>query len=160
MNHNATLRKLALPGGAPMESSNPWLRLLPPELAARPKDAFFLAVNFLPLAAGGTASVVTQITAEAAFLILGATRVVTDSPADTTSVAFFPALVTVSDGTNRQLMDRAVHIENLCGTAQLPAIWPWPKFVAAGSQVTTTVQNLDGATARNVRITYMGFKIF
>jgi hypothetical protein len=45
------------------------------------------------------------------------------------------------------------------GTAQLPTYWPMPKIFRANSTISTTVQNLE-ATDRNVRIAYLGFKVF
>lgn len=139
--------------------SNPWLYFLPPDLRTRVKDFFTYSANFLPLAASGTATVDIAIQNDSDFLIVAATRVVS-SEDNATEVTFPPLLVTIVDSSSgRQLMDRAVHIENLFGSAQRPSVWPSPKLIRAAGTLSTTCQNLT-ATARNVRISYLGFKVF
>lgn len=150
----------ASPAGGAAPQLGPFFGLLPRKLLRRLKDFFVYTAEFLPLAAGGTATVNTAIQADSDFLIVAVTRVVTDI-ANTTFLANVPQLVTITDaGSGRNLMDRAVHMDNLIGTAQLPSYWPYPKLIRASGTLNTTVQNLDGANARNVRISYLGFKVF
>ena len=146
--------------GALAPQADPFLGYLPRALLRRLKDFFVYTAEFLPLAAGGTGTVQTAIQADSDFLIVYVTRVVTDV-ANVVFVDPVPALVQVTDaGSGRNLMDRAVHMDNLIGTAQRPGRWPYPKLIRASGTLTTTVQNLDGANARNVRISYLGFKVF
>jgi hypothetical protein len=56
-------------------------------------------------------------------------------------------------------MDRGQIFPNLIGTAQRPAILPMPKLIRANSVIQVTAQNLVAA-ARQVRISFLGYKIF
>src|SRR5574341_428789 len=160
MNPNRDRRVKATPGGAVSPWGNPLLWLVPRELLARIKDFFIYSAEFLPLAAGATTAVTTQIQGDSDFLVVQGVRTCF-AVDNTTVVANPPAMVRISDtGSGRDFMDRAVHIENLFGTAQLPAVWPFPKLLPANSTLSTQLQNLDGATARNYRLSYVGFKIF
>lgn len=137
----------------------PFLGWLPRKLWRRAKDFFVYSAEFLPLPASETATFETAIQADSDFLAVAVTRVVTDVANLVFSVDV-PELVTIFDaGSGRNLMDRAIHIDNLMGTARLPSYWPMPKIFRANSTITTTVQNLE-AVARNVRIAYLGFKVF
>lgn len=135
------------------------LASLPPKLREGAKDAFFLVQNFPLVAIGGGATVTTVISAESALLIVGGVRTVTDNTGQV-SVAFYPAKVKITDGSQRDLMDNDAMLDNLFGTAQLPALWPYPKFVAAGSSLKTTLTSLDTANVRTVQLVYLGFKIY
>lgn len=137
----------------------PFLGWLPRKLWRRAKDFFVYSAEFIPLAASITGTFETAIQADSDFLCVAVTRLVT-AVDNTTFVANVPELVTIFDaGSGRNLMDRAIHIDNIMGTGQLPTYWPMPKIFRANSTITTTVQNLE-ATARNVRIAYLGFKVF
>jgi hypothetical protein len=116
-------------------------------------------LDFTPLALSATQTLGLNITADADFVILYGTRIVT-AVDNTTFVANVPELVTLVDtGAGRQLMSSAVHIDELFGTGQLPAYWSFPKLMRAGSTLSVTLQNLE-ATARNVRLSFHGFKVF
>ena len=159
-NKSQAQRVQAVPTAQILPSLNPFLGLLPKDLWNRVKDFFIYSVEFLPLAASETLTTDIAIQADSDFLIMAGVRTVTDT-ANTTLQTFVPQTVLITDsGSGRQLMDRAVHIENLFGTAQLPAIWPYPKLIRASSTLSTRLTNLDGANARNVRLSYLGFKIF
>lgn len=137
----------------------PFLGWLPRKLWRRAKDFFVYSAEFLPLVASTTGTFETAIQADSDFLCVMVTRVVTSAD-NATFLANVPELVQIFDaGSGRNLMDRAIHIDGLMGTAQLPSYWPMPKIFRANSTITTTVQNLE-ATDRNVRIAYLGFKVF
>lgn len=137
----------------------PFLGWLPRKLWRRAKDFFVYSAEFIPLALSATATFETAIQADSDFLCVAVSRLVT-AVDNTTFIANVPQLVTIFDaGSGRNLMDRAIHIDNIMGTGQLPSYWPMPKIFRANSTITTTVQNLE-ATARNVRIAYLGFKVF
>jgi len=143
-----------------LPATNPFLGLLPSEMWGKVKDFFMYTASFTPLAAGSTANVTTPIQADSDFLLTTVNGVVFDTT-DTTVQANPRMLVTLLDaGAGRQLSDAAVHWLDFIGTGQLPGILPFPKILRASSQLRTTVQNLDGATAYNVRIAYVGFKVF
>jgi hypothetical protein len=158
-NVNQARRGRALAVGQLLPPVNPFLGLLPRQFWSRVKDFFVYSVELLPLNASATGAAGVTISNEADFLIMAGVRRVTSSD-NLTDVSFYPAVVTIRDSAGVEIMDKAVHIENLFGTAQLPAIWPYPKLIPAGRTLTTTVQSLDTANNRNVRISYLGFKVF
>jgi hypothetical protein len=63
------------------------------------------------------------------------------------------------EGTGRILMDRAQMWDNIIGTADRPFFLPAPKVIRANSTFVVTLTN-DNANARQVRIAFVGFKIF
>lgn len=137
----------------------PWLQILPRELWGKQKDMFVGHVDFTPLAANGTQTQGLQIPSDADFVIVYGTRIVT-AVDNITFIANVPELVTLTDtGSGRQLMSSAVHMDELFGTAQLPAYWSFPKLMRASSTLSVTVQSLE-ATARNIRLSFHGFKVF
>lgn len=137
----------------------PWLQILPRELWGKQKDYFVGHIDFTPLAANSTQSQGFGVSADADFVILYGTRIVT-AVDNVTFIANVPELVTLTDtGSGRNLMSSPIHMDELFGTAQLPAYWAFPKLIRAGSTLTATIQSLE-ATARNVRLSFHGFKVF
>lgn len=140
----------------------PWW--FPREIGNRQLDAFSLNLDFASATALGasvSATGIVQVPGDAAFLILSSTAVVTNTD-DTTFIAFGarPILVTMqTTGGARGLATGAVHIDNWFGTAQLPKYWDSPKVLAPNENLSITLQNL-AATARHVRLTFHGFKVF
>lgn len=132
---------------------------LPAGLRERARDFFAYTIDFIPLAATTTTTQDVNIQSDSDFVIGAAVATVTDT-ANTTRLAFVPQLVQLfSAASGRNLFSGATHFENIFGTAQEPAIWPIPKLLAAGSTFSAQLQNLE-ATARNVRLAFLGFKIF
>lgn len=132
---------------------------LPPPMRGAAKDFFVYTAEFLPLAAGGTAAQNVAIQSDSAFLLTALTRVVT-AVDNTTVVTFAPMMLQLTDlGSGRALMDRPVHLESLAGTAQLQSTI-FPKFINPASTLGVQLQNLDLVTARNVRLAFLGFKVF
>lgn len=68
-------------------------------------------------------------------------------------------LTILDSGSGRNLMDKAVPVFNIMGTAQLPYVWPEAKRIDASSTLTFTMTNNEAAAA-NVWITLGGFKVF
>lgn len=71
-----------------------------------------------------------------------------------------PCLVTIKDGArDRQWMNTAVHIDNLVGNGPQPNVLPSPRFIYKGSVISTTLQDLSGAS-NTVEINYIGVKLY
>lgn len=138
----------------------PFLGWIPRKLWRMAKDFFIYSVEFLPLAAATTGVVNTAIQSDSDFLCVAATRVITDA-ANVVFAPNAPMLVRIFDaGSGRAVMDRPIHMDNYFGTGQLPSYWPMPKIFRANGTIETTVQNLDAANGFNVRLAYLGFKVF
>lgn len=140
---------------------SPFLGYLPRRLWARAKDWFTYTADFLPLAAGATTPVETAIQADSDFVIIAVVRTIDNNAAPPVIQASAPLLVTVTDtGSGRLIFDRQQHLDNFAGTIQLPHYLEYPKVFAASSTIATELQNQNAAQAFNVRISYLGFKVF
>lgn len=138
----------------------PLLASLPEAIRNRLRAFFLYTAEFIPLAAGSTSAQQLSINSDADFALCAISRVGTNT-ANTTFSANLPILATLTNsGSGRLLSDRAVHLDNYAGTAQLPFILPVPVILTAGSNLTVQLQNLDGANAFNVRVAFHGFKLF
>jgi hypothetical protein len=137
----------------------PWMQILPRELWRKRKDGFVFHLDFTPLAANGNATLPLNVSADADFVIIFGTRIVT-AVDNVTFIANVPELVTIVDtGAGRALSSSPVHIDEWFGTGQLPAYWAYPKFLRANSSLSVTLSSLE-AVARNVRLSFHGFKVF
>lgn len=135
----------------------------PPKLRKLLKDAFIYGLDFLPLAANTTTTLPLNIEADSDFVIVSAQGIVTD----TTNLilqTFNPILVDIRDtGSGRTLDNSPRHFNTMFGTAEAPALWwrmGWAKRLRASSTLQVQLQNLDPANAVNVRLSFMGVKIF
>lgn len=138
---------------------NKMLQLLPPSVRSnKAKDSFVYSCFFDPLAASDSDQRTIQINEDAGFLICGMVR----TGRDTGTHALTTPAVTLNitdNGSGRELFDNDQDIENIAGTAQLPAIWPYPKLVKRSSSLLVSANNLV-ATAIDLRLALIGFKIF
>ena len=124
------------------------------------RDFFVYSAEFLPLGSLSTVSVNVPIQADSDYELTQLTGDVRILLADEVVVADPNCLVTLQDqGSGRLLMDRGQIFTNLIGTAQRPSILPMPKLIRANSVIAVTLQNLVAA-ARQVRISFLGYKIF
>lgn len=141
---------------------NPFLYTLPEELWDKQKDFFgytatFTGANVLPASASATVS--TSIQSDSAFIIVGASLLASDIT-DAAALGYVPQTVQISDqASGRTFFDAPTAVMNVFGSGAQPAYWAMPKLVMPASTISTTLNNLE-ATARNVRITYWGFKVF
>ena len=133
---------------------------LPNWIQDRAKEVFFYGADMLPLGAGAEATADITISADSDFLIVTASLVLTDA-ANVVFAANRPLTVLITDSASgRALMNAPMHVDNIFGTAQLPAYWPLPALFNRAGSISTTIVNLDAANAWNVRFVYEGFKIF
>jgi hypothetical protein len=101
------------------------------------------------LAANGTASMNISINIDAHFVVR-----------KITAIRAGAALITIKDGaTDRQWMDRPIHIDNLAGNSQFPNILPAPRFIYKGSVINITLQDLS-ASSNFIRLNFHGEKLF
>ncbi len=140
---------------------NPFWANLDPKILAWPKDFFIYGVEFLPLPNNTTQRQTFQIQSDSHFLVMAGVGKVTSTDDTTTFLTDVPQLYRIFDaGSGREVMNLAIHYNNLFGTAQLPAYWPYPKIFKANTTVEVEGQNLDTVNDRNVRLAFWGFKLF
>jgi hypothetical protein len=154
------------PPGLPWPSITSYAAILPPPLLHAPKDFFVYGVEFLPLAISANRQSATfQVQEDSAFLIIAAARLYLTSADAIVASDQALALVNVIDsGSGRSLIAQTTGgndqpIDNWFGTGKNPAYWPFPKILRPSSVVTVQLTNLE-ATARNYRLSFIGFKIF
>lgn len=137
-----------------------YLDFLPAKLQGRARDFFTYSADFLPLPAGTTRSENIAIQDDSDFLIIAAMLTPRTDAAPPVVVPQPALLARIEDaGSSRNLENRAVDVENLFGTARLPAYWPYPKLINRSSVIATTLTNNQGVDLQ-VRVSYLGFKIF
>lgn len=140
---------------------NPLYMMLPAETWDFPRDFFSYGNEIVPLAVSARSAVTIQIQADSDFLIVAGVFDVRDAVTGLVDVPRPPLLVEIQDsGSGRDLQSIATPMDNLFGTGQLPAYWPFPKIIKRSSTITTTITNLDAALAFNVRFLYQGIKLF
>lgn len=143
--------------GAPMVMLDPYR--IPAAYRGLARDAFALGQDFQPLAANGSDTRDIQVNEDAAFCIVAAVGVCTDT-LNTTRIAFVPQVVQLQEGSaQRNLFNRELHWHEVFGTAENPCYWPQPKVIPKSSTFVVQLRNLE-AIARNVFVAFWGFKIF
>lgn len=134
----------------------------PNGITSRPRDAFFIAFDFNPIANLLFDKQPFTLDTDADYLIQGAVGDCRDNANAATRVAD-PALTAMiaMSASGRQLMTAPIHWNNIFGTAQLMNDWPAPKFLAGGSTINITLTNLgSGAVTYKPRVALWGFKLF
>jgi hypothetical protein len=149
----------------PLLAPNWFLGLVPREFWNVHKTFFIYEADFVPIGALATASVNTQIQNDSHFLCIAGIGLVTDntgvtvinSPSNANSSGKLTQIIDVAAGY--PLSPVVIPLENLFGSAQLPAMWAIPKLFRKGTTIQTVLQNLVN-TAHNVRLSYWGIRLY
>jgi hypothetical protein len=153
----------AMPGFTPFQPPpNVFYGFLDPKLWDVPKDAGYLQFSSdqaVGIAAATTKDLVSQNPAENGFLITAWTALVLDQATQLVVAATFPGLVVIKDSVNQELGNAPMPFLNIFGTAQLPAILQWQKWVNPASKITISINN-PTAAAVAVHVTAWGFKVY
>lgn len=159
---NSMMRGATYPSGAGSLLPNPFLYTLPRTLWDKVKEFFGYTANFTGvnvLTASGNVTVQTVVQNDSAFILLGIGGTVTSTD-EATRLTYVPQTIQIQDQTaGKNLFDQATHFMNVVGTAGEPFYFAIPKLVQPGATLSTTLNNLE-ATARNVRLTFYGFKVY
>lgn len=127
------------------------------------KDFFIYQVDFAGLASGASSTSTFNIQADANFRWEKFTYFADIAAAGQTENSRVIPLVTIlvtDTGSGRNLMDSAMPLSSIAGTGTIPFILQMPKIFAARSTVTITLTNFDAANTYNVRLSFLGTKIF
>lgn len=135
------------------------LGMLPSEWQRKAKQKFSHALLYQPVAANGTLAQAFTADTDSWFVGLGA--VATSRDVATNLIVADRPFTVVMESTSggRNFQSQAEDFDNFFGTAQLPMIWGAPLFVKPAATIQITLTNLI-ATARDVRVSILGFKIF
>ena len=127
-------------------------------------DFFNYEVDFTAgIAAGGTANSSFTVQADSDFKWLKAcyfADIAVAAQTDSTRVVPLATVLITDQGSGRQLMSAATPIPNIFGTGQIPFILPVPKIFASKSTISVSVVNFSAATIYNIRLSFIGVKLF
>jgi len=71
-----------------------------------------------------------------------------------------PCTLTIKDAArDRQWMNTAIHFDNMVGNGHYPNILPSPRFVARGSVISISLNDLSGAS-NTVELNFVGVKLY
>ena len=127
------------------------------------KDFYIYEEDFSSVASGATATGNINIQADSDFVLQKLTYFADISAAaQTNETRVIPLMaVQIKDtGSGRNLIETVAPVPNIFGTGQLPFILPTPKLFLARSTIAITVENFDAAETYNLRLSFIGYKIF
>ena len=79
---------------------------------------------------------------------------------DNTAVIPLATALITDTGSGRQLSAGAIPIKSYFGSGRLPFILPAPKLFLARSVVQVQVENFSASTTYNIKLAFIGYKIF
>ncbi len=127
------------------------------------KDFYIYEEDFSSVANGATATGNINIQADSDFVMQKLTYFADISAAVQTDSSRVIPLMTVQikdTGSGRDLLETAAPVSNLFGTGELPFILPTPKLFLARSTIAITVTNFSASTTYNLRLSFIGYKVF
>lgn len=127
------------------------------------EDYFVYGVGPLSVAAGSTAQGSIQIQADSLFQWERAAYY-----ADIANAAFLDStrpipnvsVQIVDSGSGRQLFQTPQPVASVFGTGELPFLLPTPRWFKPNSQIQIQLTNFDAAVTYNIRLSFIGSKIF
>lgn len=136
-----------------------FLGMSPGEWGRKAKQRYDYILDFEPVPASGRTIQVVEADTDSWFIGMGAIASNRDPATDliVTDRPFTVEIERVSGG--RRFQSAPEDFDNVFGTASLPAPWSPPLFLWPNETVLITITNLI-ASARDVRVTLFGFKIF
>lgn len=127
------------------------------------KDFYIYEEDFSSVAAGATSTGNINIQADSDF-VLQKLAYFADiaAAAQTDSTRVIPLMtVQIKDtGSGRDLLETAAPVSNVFGSGRLPFILPTPKLFLARSTIAITVTNFDADSTYNLRLSFIGYKVF
>lgn len=127
------------------------------------EDWFTYEITAAALAAGGTFNGNIQILADSDFRLTklsGFADIAGAAQTDSSRVIPLVTVNIVDTGSGRSLMSAAVSWGELVGYGPLPFILPVPRIFKARTNIAVTLTNFSAATVYNLRLAFMGSKIF
>ncbi|MDE2019680.1 MAG: hypothetical protein KGJ13_05045 [Patescibacteria group bacterium] len=150
--------------------SNPNMQPRPGPLASQavPKvqyveDFFIYEIDASALAAGGVFNGNIQILADSDFRwtkFAGFADIAGAAQTDSGRVIPLVTVNIVDTGSGRNLMSSAVPWGAYIGSGTLPFILPVPRIFKARTNIAVTMTNYSAATTYNLRLSFIGSKIF
>ena len=137
---------------------------LDPERVDRTRRDFYTyEAEALAIAPAGSANDIINIEADSDFMLQKLTFEADIAAAAFTDSARPIPLVTIQiidSGSGRQLMQNPIPVASLFGTGELPFILPNPRKFMRNSTMQIAFTNFDAAITYNVRLAFIGYKIY
>jgi hypothetical protein len=127
------------------------------------EDFFIYTLNALALAGGGVNNSNIQIQADSAFKLIKLAMFADIAVAiqtDSSRVLPLATVQIVDTGSGRQLFSEATPFSAIFGQGGLPFILPIPRIFMPRSNIAVTLTNLTAATTYNIRMSFIGTKMF
>jgi len=127
------------------------------------RDFFVYDTVHSAIVAGTSNTQTIQINADSDFQIEKLTFFADIAAAGQTASSRVIPLVTVllvDTGSGRQFSDQAVPVNSLFGTGEIPFVLKQPKILLARTSLSVTVANFDAANTYNIRLSFIGSKLF
>lgn len=127
------------------------------------KDFYIYEEDFSALASGTTATGAINIQADSDFVLQKLTYfadIAAASQTDSSRIVPLASVQITDTGSGRNLMESAAPISNVFGTGEIPFILPQPKLFLARSTITITVANFHASATYNIRLSFIGHKVF
>lgn len=127
------------------------------------KDFFSYELVYAALANGETATQNIQIEVQSDFMWQKAAVYADIAGAAQTQSSQVMPLCTVliqDSGSNRQFQNVASPLTNLFGFGYSPFILPLPRVFGARSNIAVTLANISNAMTYNIRLSFIGTKLF
>ena len=127
------------------------------------EDFFAYTLVFSAMAPGDVDQQSIQIQADSHFKWTKATfqaDIAADAYLDGTRPIPLISLQITDSGSGRQLFFNPLPVETIFGTGQLPFILPIPRIFMARSTIQVVASNFDAAVTYNLRLAFIGTKIF
>lgn len=126
-------------------------------------DFYIYEVEVLALGAGVTGNGSFSVDADGSFQLDKLTyfaEVAGGAQTDSTRVVPLVNILITSTGSGRQLMNQAAPLPALFGTGEIPFILTRPKIFSPNSKVTLSLANFSAATTYNLRLAFIGQKLY
>ena len=127
------------------------------------RDFYIYEAEALALAAGASANDIVAIEADSDFIMQKLTYqadIAAASYTDSTRPIPLVTIQLIDSGSGRQLMQNPIPVSSFMGNGELPFILPNPRKFLRNSTIQVAFTNFDAATAYNIRLAFIGYKIY
>ena len=127
------------------------------------KDFYVYEEDFGSLAAAASLTGAIVIQTDSDFILQKLTAMARDGATTFVPPDIQMTVLVTDTGSGRQLVDGAVPLGNLFGSARFPFIMPTPRLFVARSTIEITLTNISGAAAiafEATKLSFIGFKAY
>lgn len=127
------------------------------------RDFYIYGTNFANIAAGATLTNIISIQADSDFEVQKmnfSSDLAAGVQTDSTRTIPQCSVVILDTGSGRQLMNQAIDLTTFFGNGLQPFILPMPKVFRANTALSIALTNYSAAQVYNVKMSFIGVKLF